>query len=1148
LQDFDRGPADFGGEATEGCPECLVVHRSDVVSEIHRRYLAAGADVIETNSFGALPHVLGEYGIAEQAYALARGAARLAVAAARAASTPEGPRFVAGSLGPGSKLPSLGHIGWHELYASYRTGARGLIAGGVDLLLVETAQDILQVRCAVLACREAMWLEGRELPLQAQVTLEQNGAMLTGTDLPAALCALANMPVDVIGLNCATGPDLMEPHLAQICATTDRFVACLPNAGLPRNVGGKAVFDLSPEELAGWHRHFVDAYGVDACGGCCGTGPEHIAAVAAALREPVTKRERAPAPSAQVAGLFGAVDLRQDSEILYVGERTNATGSKRFRESLLADDWQHIVGMAQEQAAEGAHVLDVSLAWTGRDELRDIDEVYPRLRGTVPIPIMVDSTDPAAMARALEQLPGCPVINSVNFENGTERFDAICRLARRHGAALVCLAIDEEGMARTTARKLAVAERMYRRATEVHGIPGCRLLFDLLTFPITQGDEESRPLAAQTLAAIERFAAEHDEVGFILGLSNVSFGLKANARRVLNSVFLDEARRHSLSAAILDTPKIVPIDKLSSDELALTRDLIHDRRRFADDGSCSYDPLFSFIDHFASRTVERAAGPADDADQPPERRIHTRILRGSRAGLEGLLDEARAQGWTPLGLINDVLLAAMQEVGERFGAGTMQLPFVLQAAECMKASMAHLEQFMDRDAAATKGRFVLATVKGDVHDIGKNLVGIILANNGYTVIDIGIKQSVDAIIAAVAEHGADAVGMSGLLVKSTEIMRDNLRIMAERGLRLPVICGGAALNRRFVEQDLRTAYGCDAVYYARDAFAGLHVMDAISTGTTPSGPPAPTVTATARRDGVIDATGPATAGASPILRDELAAVPPPAPPFWGRAVRTAEAIDLEAVRALLNRRALFRGRWGFTGDVPPPPGRPGPEELLASWNTAIDAEHLIEPAIVYGYFPAAAEDRALIVFDPETGAERCRFELPRARSGHCISDYLRPRGAEPLGDEATCLPAAAYAVGARDLLLCQCVTVGERAMAHAQALHAADRYSDYVLFHGLAVELAEALAEYAHRAMRHELGIAGDDAAAVDELLRGGYRGRRYSFGYPACPELADQRPLGELLGWEDIGVSLSESCQLVPEASTSAIGVHHPQARYFAL
>ncbi|MCK6488018.1 MAG: methionine synthase [Planctomycetes bacterium] len=1175
LFKFDLAPGDLGLGEQEGCVELIHRTRPEITPAIHRRYFEAGADVVETHSFNCFPHALAEFGLADQAEQLAELAGRAASGAAAEFATASRPRFAAGSLGSGTKMPSLGAIGFDELVASYRVGARGLLRGGVDLILIETAQDILQVKAAVLAARLAMGDVGREVPIQAQVTIETTGTMLAGTDIAGALAALEALPVDIVGINCATGPDLMDAHVRTLGDQASRWVSCLPNAGLPRNVGGKAVYDLTPEELARWHLKFIKDYGVNLVGGCCGTTPAHIRAVAQAVHGLAPGRPRRDAPPAQLSSLYTAIPIRQDTGILLVGERTNATGSKAFRELLFKDDWDGMVALAQEQVAEGAHVLDVSVAWTGRDEKRDMDEVLKRFATAVTIPIMVDTTQVDVLETALKRLGGRAIINSANLEDGEEKFDRVCALAKRFGAALVALTIDEDkdaGMAKTAARKLAIAERMYRRITEVHGLPGSAILFDLLTFPITQGDEDTRRLAIETLAGIELVKARCPDAGFILGLSNVSFGVKPYARQVLNSVFLDECIQRGLTSAILNAAKIIPMNRIGEQETALARDLIHDRRRWAADGSVEHDPLFAFVNHFTQTQAAASSGADPFAGLDVPARLKKRIIEGRKIGIEADLDAARASGIAPLAIINDILLDGMKTVGELFGSGKMQLPFVLQSAETMKLAVRHLEPFMERNASSQKGTMVLATVKGDVHDIGKNLVDIILTNNGYQVINLGIKRPIEEIAAAVEQHRPDAIGMSGLLVKSTVVMKENLEWLAARGRAHQVILGGAALNRAFVENDLRTVYNHQSagaaagdgpahrVWYAADAFDGLQLMDELCRQVPPE--KFKLTTRTARKASVRTAAD--------ILAEKLelgkawhdsgvpAAPAIPRPPFWGRRLAETAELDLPTICSYINTNALFRGQWGF---------RQGQELSKEQWQELVEREavpvlkrwigiatreRMLAPAVAYGYFPCASDGNALVVFDPDSGAESARFDLPRQSAAGsqrlCISDFFRARGAAALGDERSFIPAAAWANGARDVLALSCVTMGAVASEHCQRLFKADNYQEYLYFYGLSVESAEALAEYWHKRIRQQLGIAGADATSLAELFTQGYQGSRYSFGYPACPRLEDQAQLQTLLRWQDIGVELSDEAQLHPEQSTSALVCHHPAARYFGL
>jgi len=1127
LQKETLTAEDYGGPAFEGCPEILNVTRPDVIRRIHQRYLEAGADVIETNSFGVMPHVLKEYGLADRAEALAEAAARLAREAADAFSTPERPRFVAGSLGPGTKLISLGQIDWDTLFESYRIAARGLIRGGVDLILIETAQDVLQIKAAVMGVRQAMRELGREVPIQAQVTFETTGTMLVGTDPEAALATLEALEVDVVGTNCATGPDLMDAHVRTFTQNASRPVSVLPNAGLPENRGGEVHYPLTPAELVRWQKKFVLEYGANIVGGCCGTGPEHIKALAEALAfHPQLRLPERPTRKPMAAGLYQAVPLRFDAGLFMVGERMNATGSKKFRELLFKDDLEGIVELAREQVAEGAHMLDVSVAWTGRNEIHDMVRVLQRIVPEVPVPIMVDTTSPEVLEAALKIVPGRPAVNSVNFEDGETRFDRTAKIAREHGALVVALAIDERGMAKTVEEKLTVARRMYDRLVNHHGFLPHEILFDLLTFPITQGDEDTRKLARWTIEAIRILKDEFPEAGFILGVSNVSFGLKPRARKVLNSVFLHEAMRAGLTAAIVHPGKILPTNQIPEEVFELAQDLIYDRRQG------DYDPLFAFMAYFESHQEEKKA--ESTATLPVEERLKSRIIEGKKKGLEADIEEALGK-YKAEAIVNEILLPAMQVVGDLFGEGKMQLPFVLKSAEVMKAAVALLEPHMERVEGTKKGKIVLATVKGDVHDIGKNLVDIILSNNGYEVINLGIKQPIEAILEAVRTHKPDAVGMSGLLVKSTVVMKENLETMAERGYTLPVLLGGAALNRRYVDEDLRPIYA--NVHYAQDAFEGLALMERIVRGETIETPKA--LRRVQVRQTEIASEGP----------------PPPAelprPPFFGVRYLKEDAFSLSEIARFLNKRALFRGQWGFKqGKM----SKSEHQKLLSReaepvLNALLErAPGLLTPRVAYGYFPVAREGEALLVFDPETGRILQTIAFPVSAKGLSIARYHLPRFGPSVSDAGDWLPEAAFRAGARDVAVFFVVTMGDAALEEAQRLYQAGRYQDYLFLHGFVVEMTEALAEYWHKTLRAEWGIDQLDGPTPEALFQKQYRGARYAPGYPAWPALEAQGILAELLAWEKIGIGLTEDFQLVPEASTSGIAIHHPEARYFSV
>ena len=1158
IQNADLTPEDF--EGADGCNELLVRTRPDVIRKIHAAYFAAGADCVETNTFGGTRLVLNEFDLGDEAYTLNRTAAALAKAVAAEFSTPERPRFVLGSVGPTTRLVSLGHITFDDLLANYEEQIGGLIDGGADGILIETCQDILQVKCATIAANRAASKRNLQIPVIVQVTVETTGTLLVGTDIAAALVVIESLPIDVIGLNCATGPDLMVEHVRHLGRHATRLVSVQPNAGLPQNVDGRAVYHLTPGELAKAQHRFASEFGVSLVGGCCGTTPAHITALAEAVKGLVPgPRPTTFAP--QLASLYSPVPLDQDSGPLLVGERTNANGSLKFRELLLAEDWDGIAELAKEQQAEGAHVLDVCVAYVGRDEVRDMSEALKKIVPAVSLPIMIDTTQLDVLEAALKLIGGRPIINSINLEDGEGKFDKIAALAVEYGAALVALTIDEVGMAKDAANKLAVARRMRDLLVDRHGMLEADIVFDPLTFTIAQGEEDSRKLGLATLEGIKLIDEQLPLARTILGLSNISFGLKPYPRQILNSIYLSEAREHGLDAAILNAKKIIPTHKLSEDDLKVTRDLIHDRR----DGD--YDPLFAFIDRFTgAKKVE--LNEDEELTLTLEEKIKRRIIDGNKIGFDVLLDEA-LKTHTALEIINNILLDGMRVVGELFGSGKMQLPFVLQSAEAMKTAVRHLEPHLSRAAGPRKGCMVLATVKGDVHDIGKNLVDIILSNNGYQVVNLGIKQPLDAILAAAKEHSPDVIGMSGLLVKSTVIMKENLEAMRELGIAMPVICGGAALNRGYVDHNLQNAYtGRDparveaspdagpegeaspnrlqearpraSVYYAKDAFEGLALMDELcghvpADKITLTGPkPRKTYRHTTQEEWELHLK---KATETYVKSEVKPATRVPTPPFWGARVVGPEELQLGEIFRYINKKALFVGQWQYRR------GRFSEEEYnqilhdtvepkFRMWCERAIVDNMLAPRVVYGYYPCQADHNELVIYDPEDRSPPLRIAFPRQLDkGHlCIADFFR-----------------SVRSGERDVIGLTCVTMGEIATRICGEMFADNRYDDYLHFYGLGVESAEALAELWHKRIRRELNIAQDDATDIRDLFKQHYQGSRYSFGYPACPRLEDQVPLVKMLRTERIGVTLTEEgFQLVPEQSTSAIVVHHPDAKYF--
>jgi 5-methyltetrahydrofolate--homocysteine methyltransferase len=1131
IQDLDLGADDFGGPSLEGCNEMLCLTRPDVIEAMHAAFLDAGVDAIETASFGSFSTVLTEYDIPEQAYELNVAAASIARRVADRYESDGRPRYVAGSIGPGTKLPSLGHIGFIELRDAYEEQARGLIDGGADLFLIETCMDLLQIKAAMQGCRNAMKACGRELPIQVQVTMETTGRMLVGTEIGAAYASLAAMKPDVIGINCATGPSEMQEHLRYLSEHSLIPISVLPNAGLPSVVDGKTHYDLTPEQLAEFHRHHVSDLGIGIVGGCCGTTPEHMRQVCQAVHGVVPKT-RTPEFEPSVSSLYSAVTLEQDQSFLIIGERTNANGSKAFREAMLREDWDTCLKMATEQIREGSHVLDVCVDYVGHDGTVDMNEIASRFASQASVPLVLDSTEPEVMEAGLLHTGGRSILNSANLEDGEEpgsRLDRVFTLARDFGAAVICLLIDERGQARDVEWKMEVAHRIAKIATERYGLSNSDLIFDALTFPIGTGDEDLRKDGIATLEAIKRIKDEIPGAFTTLGLSNVSFGLSPATRQVLNSVFLHEARQYGLDSAIVHASKILPLARIPEEQITVCQDLIYDRRK---DG---YDPLTALLEIFAGVSAVETV-KVDRTDWTIEQILRQRIIDGDREGLIEDLELGRSNGIAPLDIINEILLDGMREVGELFGSGRMQLPFVLQSAETMKTAVAHLEQYMEKTGeSSAKGKLVLATVKGDVHDIGKNLVDIICTNNGYEVHNIGIKIGIQEMIDKVKEVNADALGMSGLLVKSTIIMRDNLQELNTQDLSdIPVLLGGAALTRSYVEQDLRKIYD-GRVFYGKDAFEGLSVLDTLMN---------------IKKTGVDDPDFGRKLGTRLIERAEKVEVDPstiPArspevetdnevftPPFLGSKV--VKGIGLDEIAEYINETALFRNQWQY---------RPNEGEtdadfkdrirpLLREQLGAAKSGGYLVPQVVYGYFPVNADGNDLIVWTDDTRTvEKTRFHYPRQKVAPymCIADFYR-----------------SVESGEKDYAAFHIVTMGSPVSEKAAELFAENKYNDYMVLHGIGVEMAEALAEYWHHRIRTEWGYVDQDGPSLAGLFRQQYRGGRYSWGYPACPDLEDNATVAALLEAGRIGIEVSEETgwQYQPEQTTSAIICHHPKAKYF--
>ncbi|MBO2449870.1 methionine synthase [Actinomadura barringtoniae] len=1129
LQDRNPTLEDFEGH--EGCNEILNVTRPDIVRSVHQAYFDAGVDCVETNTFGANFGNLGEYDITERIEELSESGARLAREVADAMSTPDRPRWVIGSVGPGTKLPTLGHVPFATLRDAYQRNVEGLIAGGAQAVLVETCQDLLQAKAALIGAKRAITAAGVDTVLIGQVTIEQNGAMLMGSEIGAALTTLEPLELDLIGLNCATGPAEMSEHLRYLARHARIGLSCMPNAGLPELTADGAHYPLTPGQLADAHDTFTREFGLNLVGGCCGTTPEHLRQVV----ERVRGREiadRRPRPEAGAASLYQHVPFRQDTSYLAIGERTNANGSKAFREAMLEERWDDCVKIARDQARDGAHMLDLCVDYVGRDGVADMKELGFRFATAATLPIVLDSTETDVIVAGLEMLGGRAVINSVNYEDGDGPDSRMARLMpsiKEHGAAVIALTIDEVGQARTADKKVEIASRLIEDLTGNWGIRVGDIIIDCLTFTIGTGQEESRRDAVETIDAIRELKRRYPDVQTTLGLSNVSFGLNPAARIVLNSVFLAECVDAGLDSAIVHASKILPTARIPEEQRKVALDMVYDRR------SDGYDPLHKFMELFEG--VDTKAMKADRAAElmalPLWERLKRRIVDGELDGLNADLDQGLTER-PALEIVNDVLLDGMKTVGELFGSGQMQLPFVLQSAEVMKTAVAYLEPHMEKAEDGGKGRIVLATVKGDVHDIGKNLVDIILSNNGYEVVNLGIKQPMSSILDAAKNERADVIGMSGLLVKSTVIMKENLEELNSRGLgsEWPVLLGGAALTRAYVEQDLAELYEGE-VRYARDAFEGLRLMDAfmaVKRGEDGAQLP-PLRERRVKKGATLKVTEPEEMPArSDVATDNKV----PAPPFFGD--RIVKGIPMADYAAFLDERATFMGQWGLK----PSRGDDGPsyEELvetegrprLRMWLDRVQTEGLIEAAVVYGYFPAVSEGNDLVILN-EDGSDRERFSFPRQRRDRhlCLADFFRSRES-----------------GETDVVAFQLVTVGSKIAEATGELFAKNAYRDYLELHGLSVQLTEALMEYWHTRIRSEIGFGAEDADDVQDFFKLGYRGARYSFGYPACPDLEDRATLVRLLQPERIGVSLSEELQLVPEQSADAMVVHHPEAKYF--
>ncbi|NET71517.1 MAG: methionine synthase [Sphaerospermopsis sp. SIO1G2] len=1187
IQSQNLTAEDFGGPEYEGCNEYLVITKPEAVAKVHRDFLAAGADVIESDSFGSSPLVLAEYDLGDRAYEISKKAAELARRCADEFSTPEKPRFVAGSIGPGTKLPTLGHITYDELRSSFMVQAEGLYDGGADLFIVETCQDVLQIKAALSAFEAVFEKKGARIPLMVSVTMEIQGTMLVGTDISGVLAILEPFPIDILGLNCATGPDLMTSHIQYLSENSPFPISCIPNAGLPENVGGQAVYKMTPEEYTTAMTGFIAEHGVQIVGGCCGTRPAHIKALADAV-EYTAMKERSVRQNAEgeirapisytpaAASIYSAQTYEQDNSFLIVGERLNASGSKKVRNLLNEDDWDGLLAIAKSQVKEGAHMLDVNVDYVGRDGERDMRELVSRLVTNTTLPLMLDSTEWTKMEAGLKVAGGKCLLNSTNYEDGEERFFKVLELAKQYGAGVVIGCIDEEGMARTAQKKFEIAQRGYRDAIEF-GIPPHEIFYDTLALPISTGIEEDRENALATIESIRLIRENLPGVHFMLGVSNISFGLSPATRITLNSVFLNEAMKAGMDGSIVSAAKILPLSKIDEEHQQVCRDLIYDKRKFEGD-ICIYDPLTKLTEIFAGVSAKDARSGPSLADLPVDERLKQHIIDGERIGLEDALKVGLDSGYKALEIINTFLLDGMKVVGELFGSGQMQLPFVLQSAETMKSAVAFLEPYMEKiegeDEDRGKGKFLIATVKGDVHDIGKNLVDIILTNNGYKVVNLGIKQAIEAIVEAYEQHKPDCIAMSGLLVKSTAFMKDNLSAFNAKGITVPVILGGAALTPKFVYGDCQDTYN-GQVIYGKDAFADLTFMDRLmpakeqecwvdTEGFTgefaqfnQKGRKAIEDSDRelngdgSKSDGELNGNGKKSDEPTVIDTKRSAEVAidieRPTPPFWGTKILTSGELDLEELFWYMDLQALFAGQWQFR--KPKDQSREEYDWFLASkvypileeWKQKIRTEQWLEPTLVYGYFPCAAIGNSVHVYDPSvieqgltpaTATPFVTWTFPRQKSGRrlCIADFITPVEQNQF-----------------DVLPMQAVTMGEIATEKAQELYKDNKYTDYLYFHGVAVQLAEALAEWSHARVRRELGYGDLEPDNIRDVLAQRYQGSRYSFGYPACPTVMDQVPQLQLLGCERIGISIDESEQLYPEQTTTAFVSYHPVARYFS-
>jgi 5-methyltetrahydrofolate--homocysteine methyltransferase len=1125
-------------EENEGCNELLNTTFSEGISKVHEAYLKAGADIIKTNTFGAIPWVLDDYDIGDRTYELACNGAKIVKELCQKYSTDEKPRFVAGDLGPGTKLPSLGHITYDEMYEGYKLAASGLIDGGCDVFLLETCQDPLQIKAALHACSDEAKEKGVDIPIMVSVTIELAGSMLIGTDAKTIAAIMEPFDILSLGFNCGTGPEQVLKHVKTLSEVWDKPISVHANAGLPQNRGGFTFYPMGPDEFVKHQLGFLEFDGVALLGGCCGTTPQHIMELSRAVEGRVPLSPTGSHPKS-LASLFETRELKQTPAPFFIGERSNATGSKAFRELLLAEDYEGTLSVAQQQVRSGAHGIDVSVGFAGRDETRDMQIVGGLYAQKVTLPLMVDSTVTKIIEMGLKQIGGRPIINSVNLEDGEDKFDEVCVLAKRHGTALVCLAIDEVGMAKTKDDKVRIAERIYQLCVNRHGLDPRDLVFDLLTFTVGSGDSEYFTAAIEVIEAIAEFSEMHPEVGFVLGVSNISFGLDKHAREYLNSVFLDHCVKAGLSMAIVNVKNTIPLHKMSKEDIKVCEDLLFNRR---EDG----DPLFKFIDYFAdAKEIDQGAEDEAYEAMSTKEKLHFLLLEGDKERMLKLLlsakDEIDAET-----IVNVILINAMKEVGELFGSGKMQLPFVLQSAETMKAGVDFLNPYLPKKEKETQTTLIIGTVKGDVHDVGKNLVDIILSNNGFKVINIGIKADISDFVTAFNKYNADAIGMSGLLVKSTAVMMENLEELKKQGIDAPVLLGGAALTRKFVDEFCRPKYD-GSIFYCKDAFDGIVSMSRIEEGgeldTNLGGDDDKEVALVKEKKTII----------MPDFKDIKMPnrdIVIPNPPFWGRRVLDADVKELSF--EWINHKLLFSQRWGYGGKGMSREDKQKQIDdklwpMYEKYKTEILKKELFAPVKLYGYYPCRSDGDTLLIFDPSEGwhseSEINHEPLEKVRD-RAIKKIVFPRqGRKPFRALSDYFKSDRHDVVAFTL-----ASAGDKFSAYEKELYDAGEFTKYHHIHGLSVDLAEALAEIIHKQIRLELGIAQKEGGSLRDVKLARYHGARYSFGYAACPELADNKIIFDLLKPEEFGVELSETYQMHPEQSTSALVVHHGEAFYYSV